>query len=506
MRPAPGSVAVRRLYALAIVVPCALAAPGCSSGGDAPPGGDASGADALPPGPDAPGAIRLATGVALEGLAIFQGVRVGLFEAGAPLPRNAPIVAGRRAVVRAYIRPGTRAGDTFAGELELREGDRVVTVLRDERAIPFLSDDAAPETVLAFELPGELVTPTVSISVRLVEPAGDVPAAGAPHAARLPRDGSAHALDAEDDAAGLHLVLVPLRWDADGSGRLPDTSAAQLERFRALLTAVFPIVDLTIEVHAPVPWSDGYTFGGNVDFGDVNTMLLDLRADDGAPSEAYYYALVQPEASFDAYCGSSCVTGQSFVVDSPADGDYRVGSGVGFPGEDTAWTMLHELGHEHGREHAPCDAGGADPAYPYAGGALGVWGFDPRRGAFIDPSTATDFMGYCEPVWTSDYTWGAIFDRTVAVSALAAHTREDVILVRLGAGVAEAAGRTRLPPPRSGRTLAAAWLDAAGRAIAPAAARAMAQSHTEERVVVLSAPPPAATAVQIEGVIVALGR
>jgi len=96
-------------------------------------------------------------------------------------------------------------------------------------------------------------------------------------------------------------------------------------------------------VHAPLPYSGGYTFSGNVDFGDVNAELQQLRDDDHAPPEAYYYALVAPEATFDDYCGRSCVTGQSYVVDDPADADLRVGSGQGWAGETAAWTLAHEV-------------------------------------------------------------------------------------------------------------------------------------------------------------------
>ena len=39
----------------------------------------------------------------------------------------------------------------------------------------------------------------------------------------------------------LRVLLVPLRYDADGSGRLPDTSPAQLQAFHDALLAMFPV-------------------------------------------------------------------------------------------------------------------------------------------------------------------------------------------------------------------------------------------------------------------------
>jgi hypothetical protein len=444
-----------------------------------------------------PGTIRLAEGPTLEGLALFQGVQVRLAVDGAPVAsRNAPVVAARRAVVRAYV--STLARTTVSGELEVREGARIVAIHRDTITLDGASRDDAPESVLAFDVPAEQITETASLSVRLVSASG-TPASSSPHPARLPRDGSTLPLRAEDDGAGLELVLVPIRWDGDGSGRLPDTSDAWLERLRSLLTAMYPLVDVELRVRAPVPWNDSLTWTGNVDFGAINSMLLDLRVEDGASPRAYYYALVAPAESHAAYCGGGCTNGQSFVVSDPASDGYRVGSGVGFGTEATAQTLAHELGHIHGRRHAPCGgANGPDPAYPYDVAAIGVWGFDPRTSTFFDPSETHDFMSYCSPDWISDYTWSAIFERTIAVSALSAPIARETLRVRVGGERgAVLAGRSRLPVPRSDLSMNYAYLDAQGAVIARGSAPALEQSHSDEELVVLPAPPSAATRVRV---------
>jgi len=71
--------------------------------------------------------------------------------------------------------------------------------------------------------------------------------------------------------------------------------------------------------------------------------------------------------------------------------------------------IAHELGHNWGRSHAPCGTPDPDPNYPYAGGSIGGWGFDPRTGERLDPSETKDLMGYCfQNVWISDYTYGGV--------------------------------------------------------------------------------------------------
>ena len=357
-----------------------------------------------------------------------------------------------------------------------------------------------PSSVFAFDVPANVVTTTVSLAVRIIDPSGDAVAGATAHPARLPRDGSTHPLAAQSDGNGLHLVLVPLQWEHDGSHRLPDTSPAQLQIFRDLILAVYPLVHLTIDVHEPVVWTGGLTFTGNVDFGAVNSMLMRLRDTDHAPAGAYYYALVNAADTYDHYCGGSCVTGQSFVTEAPEDAEYRVGGGVGFTGEDTAWTLVHEVGHEHGRSHAPCDAGSADPDFPYAGGGIGVWGIDPQTRTFQDPGEQSDFMGYCWPTWTSDYTWSAIFERTVAVSALAATPRRPSLLVRIGGDVgAVISGELALRAPHASEHVTGTWLDAHGHAIALVSAPAITQSHTDERLAVFPAPPEDAESLRVNG-------
>jgi len=371
----------------------------------------------------APGEPRLADGITLTGVELFQSVEIPLMQGGtASPPGAAPVVAARDAMVRVYAAP-TGGAVTVTAEIELGSVGGPTTTLRATQTIDAPSTTADPTSTFNLLVPAASVTPDAQYRVRLVAPDGTPAATGVMHDARYPRDGSTAPLGAQDDMGGVELVLVPVRYNYDGSGRLPDTSAAQLDLFRSLLLAVYPLSQVTITVRDPIDWSDGpQLFTGNFDFGQLNRYLQDLKTTDGAPSASYYYALVQPGPTFSAYCGGSCTTGQSFVVGNPADGDQRVGGGMGYSGERWAWTLAHELGHMHGRSHAPCNVGSSDPSYPYGGGAIGVWGYDPRADAYFDPSTVTDMMGYCDDRWISDYNYGAIFDRILSVHRLAVST------------------------------------------------------------------------------------
>ena len=110
------------------------------------------------------------------------------------------------------------------------------------------------------------------------------------------------------------------------------------------------------------------------------------------------------------------------VLMDPTPGVYAAG-GYNTPAGGTY--LAHELGHNYGRNHVNCGCpqncpANPDPAYPYppcnldrpflsSGGTH--WGFDPITRSVIPPDSNGDLMAYANPVWISDYTWTALFDR-----------------------------------------------------------------------------------------------
>ncbi|MFO0661660.1 MAG: M66 family metalloprotease [Polyangiaceae bacterium] len=362
----------------------------------------------------------LAPSLSVSDVAVFQAVRVPIVQAGQPVGQlNAPILAARDTMFRIYVAPldGWSPRDVTA-ELLIATPDGAVTSFTATRNIVAASSDQDASSVFDILVPAVNFPFGTTWSVRLISNDGVPTPAGTPSAARFPADGSSSGIDARVDNGGLNLVLVPIRYNYDGSGRLPDTSEAQLNRYRELITSVYPVSNVDLVIHDVFNWNKGPDSSGDFDFGALNDALWDLRASDNAPQYAYYYGLVNPANSVASYCSNWCTTGQSFVVDNGSNGDDRVGSGIGFTGDDSAWTLVHEVGHEHGREHAPCDVSPSDPGYPYSGGDIGVWGFDPRNQSFMSPSSVTDFMGYCPNTWVSDYTFTAMFRRVVEVNGL----------------------------------------------------------------------------------------
>lgn len=468
---------------------------------------DAEAPDLGPPDAGAAEGPKLVPNLGLRAVATYQAVKVDLMVDGnARAPRSAPIVAGSDLLFHLYVtRP--RAARSVTGVVQLIAPGGAVTEGRATIFASRVSVDGDRSSVIEVRMPGAAVVEGATWTAWLESDDGVPIAVGASSGARWPRDGVPAPLGAQSDGGGLVLVLVPFRYDVDGSGRLPDTSARQLDRIRNLLLAMYPLANVELRVRAPVPWLERLTLNGNVDFGSMNDTLVGLRRADRPANDVYYYGLVAPARDFDSYCGGSCVTGQSFVPSTPQEVDIRVGSGVGFGTSASAWTLAHEVGHLHGRSHAPCGTQGLDPGFPYADASIGVWGWDRRDDSLLAPATTTDFMGYCDPQWISDYTYTNIFRRVLEQRGRRLRLRAAPVTLEGLEHTAEGelvARRTwTFERPIEGSRRRLAILDAAGRTVDAVDARAVALSHGGERLFFPALAPGVrarAAQVDLEGV------
>ena len=359
----------------------------------------------------------LVSGLAITEIAVFQAVKVSIAKDGkvvAATQRSAPVVVGRPALIRVYVTPGASyASSSVTAELRLVDGTTRLPVLKDTKTLADESTDEDLESTFNFEVPAESLPAGVTYQVLLTSKTGAVPEGS--NTARFPVAGGVQDLAAKTSGK-LKIVVVPVKYDFDGSGRTPDVSAAQLERYKQTFMSTYAATD--VEITARAPWSYAAAIKGNgTGISEVLNAITNLRKTDKAASDVYYYGAFAPTSSFSSYCSGGCVTGLSTVIENPKTSFLRASVGVGFPGQDSVNTAAHEVGHAHGREHSPC--GGAqnvDTDYPHTGGAIGVWGYDLFTKKLINPSKGRDFMGYCPNEWVSDYTFSALFDRIAAVN------------------------------------------------------------------------------------------
>jgi hypothetical protein len=360
--------------------------------------------------------------------------------------------AGRETWVRAYVTaaaagtpaPVVRAIGTSSG------GQALGTVnLAGPATLPVLAPTAAVTDALRYdeastfnaELPAAWVQPGLRVRIEVGDAAA--PAATTEAAPLVVASG------------GLRVVLVPLVSGAN-SPTLPAAADLLAELQRKLPV---PAGEISVRIRAPYTLTS--VTNGVTDSAQWSSALSELERlrDTEAPNDLYY-GMVRPMVS-------AGIAGIGYVnsIGSRSPGL----SSLGWDASRTSWrrTMIHELGHNLSRSHAPCGSvSGADANYPYANGALGPTPlFDVLANDVLSPAGQSDIMGYCNGSWFSDYNLNGVMRfleaRPQVLKDVAAKPSGDGDLIVV-AGTVDAAGRAELAPLRTVRS--------DGRLEAPAAA------------------------------------
>lgn len=223
--------------------------------------------------------------------------------------------------------------------------------------------------------------------------------------------------------ARIRIALVPITIGSR-TGLVPN-----LATVRSMLARAYPYAasDIALENHAPmvVPNLTSLSDG---DWGTVLQQLESLRIAEGARSKLYF-GFVPTAARTGGVAGIGYVprlsqagsTGVAFsslgwdstANDSPSDP-------FGVVQQRWAPVMIHELGHNHSRPHAPCGGvANPDPGYPYPDGNFGtdpLWDIHSNRvtGPTYTLGTSTtvrymkDTMSYCDGSFFSDYNYALV--------------------------------------------------------------------------------------------------
>jgi hypothetical protein len=355
------------------------------------------------------------TGLALRAVDVYQSVQIPIMEEGtavATSARNADVVAGRKALFRVHVAPD--AGWTpreVSARIELTpveapgpdQSELFFAPLTPTRA----SSDDDESSTFQLLVPAESIGPDTRYAVTLVECAAatTAPAPGATSTpgsgARFPSTGYAP-LEARETGP-LKVHVVPL-----GSPG-PDVSEQALEVFKERLLAVYPVTEVSFTVGEPL-------LSSATSMCSVLASISSRRSQDSPPPDVYYYGLTPGILGGQSGCSNASASASGSKV--------AAGWAQGFARESAegAATMCHELGHSHGRMHAPCNVQDPDRNYPYPDAEIGVYGYDFRSNELLEP-TRKDMMSYCpEPrwnAWISDYNYQAILERVIAVNALA---------------------------------------------------------------------------------------
>jgi hypothetical protein len=372
-----------------------------------------------------------AKNISVSRLDAFQTIQIGIMQDGAEIAaasRNTDLVEGRETLFRVFVTPGTGwAARDISARVTLKNGDTSEEFFA-KKTVSAASVVTDQTSTLQVTVPAGKITVDSQYHVELVE--CSMSASGDAAKPRFPATGDV-ALGARKTGP-VKIKVIPLSVD----GRTPAVDTMALAPFRDIMMAMYPTTDVQI------------SGGDAIDIGtlDWNTTLNQVqskRSSDKPAADVYYYGLVTPTDTFADYCKNGCTAGVGFVVQQANDGQHKVAMGLGYAAEQSYITMAHEVGHNHGRNHAPCvprggSISGVDQSFPYDGAKVTLWGYDARSKMLLDPAGSTmgnkviedltDIMGYCNRVWMSDYTYDAILSRVVAVNGtMKVTTNPDVL-------------------------------------------------------------------------------
>jgi len=193
----------------------------------------------------------------------------------------------------------------------------------------------------------------------------------------------------------IDLVLVPLVSGTNVPTVAANAAALALDE----ITRRMPVARGNIAVTVRAPYTLTSVTDGVDTSAEWSSALSELEQlrDQEAPNRVYY-GLVRPMVT----AGTAGIG----YVNNVGSSSPALAS-LGWDTSRSSWlrTMIHELGHNFSRSHAPCGSvGSADPNYPYANGALGPTPlFDVLSDTVVSPASLSDVMGYCSGVWFSDY-------------------------------------------------------------------------------------------------------
>ncbi|HSM34970.1 MAG TPA: M66 family metalloprotease, partial [Longimicrobiales bacterium] len=174
-----------------------------------------------------------------------------------------------------------------------------------------------------------------------------------------------------------------------------EVNAGNLEQLLASTRRMLPVED--VETTIRTPFSTEEDLSTPTGWSALLSDLQALRTAENAADE-YYHGIIRNFSGI-AYGGLAYVPGSN-------GSSFRTALSVEHPD-----VIVHELGHNLGRPHSPCGgAGGPDPGYPHPDAMLGGPGYDVVTDQLIADPAYRDFMSYCAPEWTSDYTFQRILD------------------------------------------------------------------------------------------------
>lgn len=298
-----------------------------------------------------------------------------------------PMIAGRPGLFRVFGK--ANQCNSVKPKVRLTLGGTTVDLVLADSIAPTTVFEGALERSWNYHVPGSLIQPGLTFAAE-IDPANEIAEADEADN-RFPATGTKSIEVKSLPVTGLR--VVPVTFSANNT--TGNVTSGNVEEFMGYARKLHPVSGYAVDVRQPYTTSKPVLQANNQNgsWGEVLSEIRALRTFD--TDTRYYYGVVKAPYT-------SGIAGIGYIGQPAAIGWDHLPSG--------STVLAHELGHNFGRLHTPCgNPGGIDSEYPgtgdYAGGYIGVWGFDAADSSLKNPTMFTDVMGYCRDIWISDYTY-----------------------------------------------------------------------------------------------------
>ncbi len=332
-----------------------------------------------------------------------------------------PLVANRPTVVRVYTatKSGASVPNTSVTLTATRNGVALTPVVSSTKTASAASSRSSLNSTYNITLPASWLSGTVLITAKITGEA----IGGFTRSVTF------------TTVPTLNVVIVPINYtqtgasDGDGFYAAPAT-----EQISSWIMRAYPLSNLNVTFRSPYP------FTGNLrddtdgsEWSNLLNQVTNLKFIDSAPDSTVYYAYI----NFGSSCFSTwfnCaggIAGIGWIGYRASVGIHNLPAGFGLEASGTL--AGHEIGHNFGRYHAPCNVSGTNWSTDakHAGASIGEYGLDGIGGTLqlLSPGGYVDMMSYCDPVWVSDYTYKALFADQVNNGAYVLAPAEESLVI-----------------------------------------------------------------------------
>ena len=330
--------------------------------------------------------------------------------------RNAFIPKSRNMLVRAFVDvPDDWTERSLEARLTL-SGGGVDTVMSQTVTISQDSYDNDLASTFYWGVEAVDVVPNLKYQIELWEAAPGAELLAEPAQPAIAPLAGPGFVGVESSQAEMRVVLVPVDYKFGNCAAVVD-GEAERKAFEGALYQQNALETLEFTIHAPYPVV--YSMTEYSGLSKLVSEMSQLRTDEGADPNVYYYALFDNCGGCIGSGGGGaqgCTVGLAADITGPDQNDARYRAAAGQLNKGGVDTFVHEIGHTQGRRHIECtgagvDAAGTDPSYPHPDGRIGVWGFGILDFSLRHPTAFSDYMSYCGSTWVSDWQWNATYSR-----------------------------------------------------------------------------------------------